>query len=155
MLSSSTDAGNFLHKILLTNIQVTNLCKTFVNSWSANIILLKIQMSKKKKEKKIFSRILLPSMKLGLLLIWNVLQPLSKIALTPLGLTAKESAAYKGIYKNVLCSEIAILKILNEEMEDIMKMVKWLEVSGLLTKGVTHTTENKTTEQNVDLLVCC
>ena len=94
-------------------------------------------------------------MKLGLLLIWNVLQPLSKIALTPLGLTAKESAAYKGIYKNVLCSEIAILKILNEEMEDIMKMVKWLEVSGLLTKGVTHTTENKTTEQNVDLLVCC
>ena len=53
-----------------------------------------------------------------------MLQPLSKIALTPLGLTAKESAAYKGIYKNVLCSEIAILKILNEEMEDIMKMVK-------------------------------
>ena len=66
MLSSSTDAGKFLHKILLTNIQVTNLCKAFVNSSSANIILLKIQMSKKKK---IFSRILLPSMKLGLLLI--------------------------------------------------------------------------------------
>ena len=52
MLSSSTDAGNFLHKILLTNMQVTNLCKTFVNSWSANIILLKIQMSKKKKKKR-------------------------------------------------------------------------------------------------------
>ena len=49
MLSSSTDAGKFLHKILLTNIQVTNLCKAFVNSSSANIILLKIQMSKKKK----------------------------------------------------------------------------------------------------------
>ena len=94
-------------------------------------------------------------MKLGLLLIWNVLQPLSKIALTPLGLTAKESTSYKGIYKKVLCSEIAILKILNEEMEDIMKMVQCLEVSGLLTKGVTHTIENKTAEQNVDLLVCC
>ena len=53
-----------------------------------------------------------------------MLQPLSKIALTPLGLTAKESASYKGIYKKGLCSEIAILKILNEEMEDIMKMVK-------------------------------
>ena len=49
MLSSSTDAGKFLHKILLTNIQVTNLFKAFVNSSSANIILLKIQMSKKKK----------------------------------------------------------------------------------------------------------
>ena len=49
MLSSSTDSGKFLHKILLTNIQVTNLCKAFVNSSSANIILLKIQMSKKKK----------------------------------------------------------------------------------------------------------
>ena len=48
MLSSSTDAGKFLHKILLTNIQVTNLCKAFVNSSSVNIILLKIQMSKKK-----------------------------------------------------------------------------------------------------------
>ena len=44
MLSSSTDAGKFLHKILLTNIQFTNLCKTFVNSSSANIILLKIKM---------------------------------------------------------------------------------------------------------------
>ena len=51
MLSSSTDAGKFLHKILLTNIQVTNLCKAFVNSSSANIILLKIQMSKKKKKR--------------------------------------------------------------------------------------------------------
>ena len=49
MLSSSTDAGKFLHKILLTNIQVTNLCKAFVNSSSANIILLKIQIPKKKK----------------------------------------------------------------------------------------------------------
>lgn len=65
-------------------------------------------------------------MKLGLLLIWNVLQPLSKIALTPLGLTAKESASsYKGIYKKVLSSEIAILKILNEELKISWK---WLSV---------------------------
>ena len=37
---------NFLHKFLLTNRQVSNLCKAFVNHLSADIKLSKTQLSK-------------------------------------------------------------------------------------------------------------
>ena len=34
--SNVIDENNFLHKLLLTNRQVLNLCKAFVNNFSAN-----------------------------------------------------------------------------------------------------------------------
>ena len=37
---------NFPHKLLLTNRQVSNLCKAFANHLSADIKLSKIQLSK-------------------------------------------------------------------------------------------------------------
>ena len=40
------DENNFPHKLLLTNTQVSRLCKAFVNGSSANIKLLKIQLHK-------------------------------------------------------------------------------------------------------------
>ena len=49
---------------------------------------------------------------------------------------------------------IATLVISNQEMIDIMELVKFLEDSGLSIKGVTQTIENKTREQRLDLLVC-
>ena len=39
------------------------------------------------------------------------------------------------------------LIILNKEMEDIMKIVKFLEESGLLIKGVCETIQNESKEQ--------
>ena len=48
------------------------------------------------------------------------------------------------MHKDVFRSGMAILKISDEEVEDITKMVKTLEDSGLLTKGNTHKTERKT-----------
>ena len=39
------------------------------------------------------------------------------------------------------------LIILNEEMNNIMKLVKSIEESGLLTKGVSETVKNETKEQ--------
>ena len=39
------DETNFPHKLLLTNRQVVNLCKTFENHSSANIKLSKTQLS--------------------------------------------------------------------------------------------------------------
>ena len=39
------------------------------------------------------------------------------------------------------------LIILNDEMEDIIKIVKCLEDSGLLLKGVSKTVQNETKEQ--------
>ena len=37
---------NFPHKLLLTNTQVSNLCKAFANNSSADIKLSKTQLSK-------------------------------------------------------------------------------------------------------------
>ena len=42
----SDNETNFPHKLLLTNRQVANLCKTFVNYLSTNIKLSKTQLSK-------------------------------------------------------------------------------------------------------------
>ena len=44
------------------------------------------------------------------------------------------------------------LIISNEEMNDIMKMIKSLEKSGLLIKGVSGAIENKANEQKGGLL---
>ena len=42
----SNDENNFPHKLLLTNTQVSKLCKAFVNGSSANIKLSKTQLYK-------------------------------------------------------------------------------------------------------------
>ena len=44
------------------------------------------------------------------------------------------------------------LMILNEEMNDILKIVQVLEDSGSLLKGVTETIKNETKEQKRELL---
>ena len=79
----------------------------------------------------------------------NVLQPLTKSVLIPLGLTAAASA----IHKRILGSRTTTLTIENEEMEDIMKIVKSLKYSGLLVKGVTQTIKNETKNKRVDFVV--
>ena len=62
------------------------------------------------------------------------------MVLIPLGLTAATSAADAGIHKNILGSgNTTILIISNNEMEDIIKIVKSLEDSSSLLKGVTET----------------
>ena len=45
-------------------------------------------------------------------------------------------------------SDTEALIITNKEMEDIMKIVKSLEQSGLLIKGISETIYNETKEQN-------
>ena len=65
----------------------------------------------------------------------------------PLGLTAAVSAADAGIHKKILGSGTTTLIISNDEMEDIIKIVKSLEDSGLLLKGVTETVQNEVKEQ--------
>ena len=46
------------------------------------------------------------------------------------------------------------LIISNDEMEDIIKTVEYLEDSGLLLKGVSETVQNKAKEKKDDFLVC-
>ena len=65
----------------------------------------------------------------------------------PLGLSAGMSAADAAIQKKIYDSETAALIISNEEMEDIMKIVKLLEESGLLVvKGISETIKNETSK---------
>ena len=91
--------ANFPHQLLLTNTQVWNLRKAFSNHWSADIKLSKTQLSKMIQSGGFLGRLLGPLLKTGLPLIKNVIKPLAKSILIPLGLTAVASAADVGIHK--------------------------------------------------------
>ena len=90
---------NFPHKLLLTKRQVTNLRKAFANYLSTDIKLSKTQLSKMIQSGGFLGRLLGPLLKKGLSLIKNVIKPLAKSVLIPLGLTAAASAADAGIHK--------------------------------------------------------
>ena len=78
----------------------------------------------------------------------SVIQPLTKSILIPLGLTAAASAADAGIHKKVLGSgHNTTLIISNDEMKDVLEIVKSLEDSRFLLKGVSETIKNKAEKQ--------
>ena len=77
----------------------------------------------------------------------NVIQPFSKSALIPLGLTAAASSTNAGINKKILGSGTTTLIISNDGMEDITKIVQAIEDSGLLLEGVSETIQNEVKEQ--------
>ena len=77
-----------------------------------------------------------PLLKTGLPLMKNILKQLAKSVLIPLRLTAAASATDTSVYKNMFGSGMTTLVISNEEMSDILKIVKSLEESGLLTTGL-------------------
>ena len=79
-------------------------------------------------------------------LIESVLKPLAKNASIPLGLIAA-AATDADIHKKMLESGVATLIISNEQINDIIKIVKSLEASGLLTKGVGETIKNEVKKQ--------
>ena len=91
--------SNFPHKLLLTNRKVANLRKAFANYLSTDIKLSKTQLSKMIQSGGFLGRLLGPLLKTGLPLIKNVIKPLAKSVLIPLGLTAAASAADAGIHK--------------------------------------------------------
>ena len=133
------DEINFSHKLLLTNRQVSNLRKAFANYLSTDIKLSKTQISKMIQSGGFLGRLLGPLLKTGLPLIQNVIKPLARSILIPLGLTAAASATDAGIHKKILGSghnhpSSTTLTISNDEMEDVIKIVKCLEDSGLLLK---------------------
>ena len=143
---------NFHHKLLLTNRQVASLRKTFANFLSVNIKLSKAQLSKMIQSGGFLGRLLGRLLKAGLPLIKNEIKPLAKSVIIPLGLTAAASAADAGIHKKILGSghnhpSSTTLTISNNEMEDIIRIAKSLEDSGLLLKGVTETVQNEVKEQ--------
>ena len=154
-LSSNMTGDNetdFPHKLLLTNRQVANLRKAFTNKSSTDIKLSKTQSSKMIQSEGFLSRILGPLLKPGLSLIKNVIKPLAKSFSNRLGLTAAASAADAGIHKKILrsghncpsssASHNATLIISNDGIKGIIKIIKSLEDSDLLLKGVTETVKD-------------
>ena len=148
MIGISNDETNFPNELLLTNRQVANLRKAFAKHTSADIKLSKTQVSKMIQTRGFLGRLLGPLLRTGLLLINCVIKPLDKSVLVPLGLTAAASAADAGTHKKILGScHITTLIISNDEMEDILKIVKSLEDSVLLLKGVSEIIQNEAKEQ--------
>ena len=84
-------------------------------------------------------------------LIGNVPKPLAKSVLIPLGLTAALGTD-SAIHKKMFGSGTTIFIISNKEMNDIMKITKYLEESGLLIKGVSEVIKNEAKEQKGVLL---
>ena len=119
--------------------------------FSVNVKLSKNQISKIILPERFLGRPLEPLMKVGLLLMKNVLGQLAKSILITIRLTTPLSALDTGVHNNILGSGTSghsgsgttTLIISNKEMEDIMKIDKSSKDSGLLIKGVSQTIDKK------------
>ena len=99
MIGDSNDKTKFPHELLLTDRQVSSICRAFANNSSDNIKFLKTQLSQMIHSGELLGKLLGPLLKTGLQLIKNVITPLVKSVLVPLGLTASASAEDAVIYK--------------------------------------------------------
>ena len=143
MFSNSNDNTNFPQELLLTNRQVANIRKAFAKNTSSDIKSSKTQLSKMIQSGgflgNLLSKLAGPLMKVAV--------PLAKNVLVPLGISAAMSAIVGSIKKKMLGSGTTTLIISNDEMDDIFKIVKSLENSGLLLKGISETIQHEAKEQ--------
>ena len=87
MIGNSDDETNFPHKLLATNRQVANLRRAFAKHTSTDIKLSESQLSKMIQSGGFLGRLLGSLLRTGLPLTKNVIKPLPKSVLVPLGLT--------------------------------------------------------------------
>ena len=143
MVGNSNDNTNFPHKLLLTDRQVANIRKAFANILSTDVKFSKTQLLKMMQSGgflgNLLNKLAGPLMKVAM--------PLAKNLLAPLGLTATMSAVDGSIKKKMLGSETTTLIISSNEMNDIIKIVKSFEDSGVLLKGVSKTIQHEAKEQ--------
>ena len=127
------------HKLLLTTRQNTKLRNAVNNNSATDIKLSKVQIKKIIQSGgflgKLLSKLAGPLMKVAL--------PLAKNVLAPLGVTAAMSAIDRSIQKKIHGSGVKLI-IEQEDMNDIMKIIKALENPGILLKGVSKTNKNET-----------
>ena len=110
---------------------------------SVNINLSKMQLHKIGQSGGFLGRILGPLLKNGLPLMKNVLRLLAKSVLIPLELTVAASERDAAINKTMFGSGFTTLIVSNEEMNNMMKIIKSLEESGLFIKEVSEKTKNE------------
>ena len=99
MIGESNDEANFPRELLLTDRQVSATRKALSNNSSADIKFSKTLLSKMIQSGGFLGKLLGSLLKSGLPLIKNVIKPLTKIILIPLGLTAAASTADARIHK--------------------------------------------------------
>ena len=92
------NGNNLRHELLLTTRQKTKTRNAFNNNTSTDIKLSQAQINKIIQSGGFLGKLLGPLLKTGLPLIKNVIKPLAKSVLTPLGLKAA-AAADPGIHK--------------------------------------------------------
>ena len=130
------------HELLLTTRQNTKLRNAVNNNSATDIKLSKTQIKKIIQSGeflgKLLSKLADPLMKVAM--------PLAKNVLAPLGLTAAMSAIDGSIKKKIHGSGVKLI-IKQEDMKDIMKIIKALENYGILLKGVSKVIKNETKEQ--------
>ena len=139
MIIDSNDKGNFPHELLLTNRQVSSIRKAFANNSSVYIKFSNAQFSKMIQSGGFSGTLIGPLLDTGLPMMKSVITPLAKSVLIPLGITAAASAADAGIHKKILgWGNNTTLIISNKDMDDLIKIVKSFEDSGLLLKRITE-----------------
>ena len=128
------DGSNLFHELLLTTRQKTKLRNAFNNNMSTDLNLSRAQISK----------IIQSGEFLGSLL--------SKLA-GPLQLLHQQlMQAFKKKKKKKNGSGTTTLIILNDELNDIMKIVQAFEDFNMVLKGVTKAVKKETREQRRALL---
>ena len=143
MVSNSNDNTNFPHELLLTNRQVANIREAFAKNTPIDIKLSKTQLSKMMQSGRFLGNLL------GKLAgpLMKVAVPLAKNVLAPLGILLQCLQLMEALKKEMLGSGTTTLIISNDEMNDILKIVKSPEGSGLLLKGVSETIQHEAKEQ--------
>ena len=138
MVGNSNNETNCPHKLLLTNRQILSL----LNFKFPKTQLIKIQKGG-------FLKFLMPLLKSGLPLLKSVVKPLGM-----LGLTDAASATDAAINKKILGSGgHTTLITSNDDMKDLLKIVKSLEDCGILLDGITETVKNEVKDQKGGFLL--
>ena len=126
MNAAGCNGNNLPHELSFTRRQTTKIRNAMENNMSTDIKLSKAQISKIIQSGGFLGTLLGPLLETGLPLIKNIIKPVAKSVLIPLGLTAAASAVDSGIQKKILGSGTATLIISNEDMNDILKIVRAL-----------------------------
>ena len=98
VVGNSNDVNNFIYNLSLNNRQASNLRKAFVNGLLANTKLSKTQLDKIRQPRGFLCRLSGSSLITELPLLGNVLKPLNKSVLMPLGLTSWASVRDAAIH---------------------------------------------------------
>ena len=126
-----------------------------IMSLENRVILFKETTTKSACQKGGFLNFPRPLMTAALPLMKSVGTPVGKSVLVPLELSAGMSAANADIHKNIYGSGATALIVSNEEMGNIMKILKSFEKLALIIKTISETIKMNQNTKQTDFFQCC